>query len=454
MLKRSSFIVVLLCNVMLFTGALALSIFLGAKLAHSACSPGIPCTDYDLYSAPFAGQTVGLNGPKTGKDSLDYSERTCDGNFMNQIYSKAYMEGRRQVIMSEQIIHKPDSVLEYTCFDGYVAHAAINAAPIFSETTHWQNHNQVRETADEIITDTYNVDRVSIDDNCGGISNDVCVNNLADALQYLVNDVMSIYIQNNFSHTYMGEALSIDYIPGGVAGCADMSTVWSIAKCLDFSEDDQFRTFQSLIDADPRSIPQECSPGHSFHDNADADDDDIEAGGVSKLDNTGPSNFSDDMSELCPPVGAPVAGVNTGFSNDLLRVSNNCPDPADDDNKHAYAEIDLIELKDYLLLGAGDGSGFYIPGTGGDTDGLVLCAAPIPTGIPVITVEHDWEDRVMFNGFLIGDRDRYVHYEYICPNPGCFYRPIKMPLPEIIGVTIPNFDTFVSAVGVGLCIRY
>jgi hypothetical protein len=363
---------------------------------------------------------------------------------MNQIYSKAYMEGHRQIIMSEQIIHKPDSVLEYTCFKGYVNDAA-NIESVFSRTTYWQgSYQQDRETADETITDTFDVYRDDFNSGDVGcnptiVDGDLCVNNLAEALNYIVNFTLDSYLASNFSHTYLGEATTID-ASGTPSGCADMATVWNIAKCLDFGEDDRFRTFESLVNSDPRTIPQECSPGHSF-----ADDVDASIAGT-KLDSTTPGEASDVISTQCPPLGIPVAGVNTNFSNNLINVANNCKNAS---GEHAYVEMDLVDYQDFLILGAGINSGFYIPGTGGDSDGTVTCADPLPTGIPVVTYEYDPS---LITFFLVPEfpksaqRNKFVHYEYVCPNPGCFYRPQKVAISEtaIIPATTP----------LGTCVQY
>ena len=479
MLKRFTYIVVLVCNVLFFTGALALGLSIGTSPASAACSPGIPCTDYDLYNDPFAGIQTALNGLKSGERTITAnlvdSDGTCDGNLMNQMYSKAFMEASRQVIMSEQIIHKPDSVLEYTCFKGYIT-AAASIQSEFSYTTHWKDpYKQDRETADDTITDTFDVYREYFNDNLDDykaticnpaiIDGHKCANNLAEAMNYIVNASLDSYLTANFSHTYLGEATSL--IPSGTpAGCADMATVWEVAKCLDFGEDDRFRTFQDLINADPRSIPAACSPGMSFHDNAIAGDEDVTAGAPAwnKLDSTIPNRINGTISTQCPASGAVVAGVNTDFSNDLIRVSNNCPSE-NVAGEHAYVMIDPIDYQDFLIMGAGVNSGRYIPGTGGEKgvpipgipplppDGIVTCAAPLPTGIPVITYEHD----AAATGAIpelwgVPLRRKYVHYEYVCPNPGCFYRPPKQPLTET--EAIPYFDDFVTNNGIGSCIEY
>ena len=58
---------------------------------------------------------------------------------MNQIYAKAYLEATRETVVQSIAVRKPDSVLEYTCFDQQLALSADQAAGIFTETTRWEN---------------------------------------------------------------------------------------------------------------------------------------------------------------------------------------------------------------------------------------------------------------------------------------------------------------------------
>ena len=218
-----------------------------------------------------------------------------------------------------------------------------------------------------------------------------------------------------------------------------MATVWNIAKCIDFMEDDRFRTFEDLVNEDPRSIPVECSPGFSASDS-------IEAGNnATKLDSTSPGSSAGATSIMdpCPAAGTVVAGVNTDFSNDLIRIANNCDDSG---NLNAYSSFDVMELIDEMILGVQQGTvGTYIPGTGGSTSGVVNCSDPLPTGVPVVTYEYD------NSGFAPGAifsivRSPSIHYEYICPNPGCYYVPIKVP--HVVNGPVP------ASTPAGQCVPY
>lgn len=379
-------ITILLTNILLFAGVFIC--IMNTSTARAACSPGIPCTEYDLYNDSDAGTDSSKNGLKTDGDS-------CDGNLMNRIYSKAYMEASRQIITAEHLIHKPDSVLEYTCFDQFVSITAKKAGTIFSESQDWEEVTMNIETADETSTKDYSVA--------------FPVGTLEDDMEPLIYGVLKNYIETNFWHDFLGgfatgvnNSMNLDSIGGSSYNCAHMETIWNIAKCTDFGEDDLFWTYEDLIDDDPRTLPESCSS----------------------------------------------STTETNFSEDLILLANNSPTS---NGNAPYSAFDTIALQDYLILGVNDGTGKYIPGTGGDTDGSITCAAPIPTGIPIVTYMHDEDTYTEDTGYAQYYTKKYIHYEYMCPNPGCYYRPVKESLGEVEEETpIPERKD----ISVGKCVRY
>ncbi len=581
-------------------------------ISYAACSPGIPCTGYNIYDNNSASVDAAYSGSKTGAPA-PYTNTTgattsaCDGNFMNQIYARAFLEGSREVIMSEQLIHKPDSVLEYTCFDQFVNIAAHNAGTAFSENPFWQTTTIEWQTADNDGTVTINnAGGVSDTDNAAAAAaaasdanavanaaenaavvaaenavaaeaaaataaadaaaaNAAAAANPADAtlaaeaaahstnaemtanaaaaanaaatmaaeasanaaanaaaataaannaaaqppannpsfsglpdqidhsvfgterldniLSGLLFDRLQDYIDDNFDHTFMGESTTIDNnidtsaIGANSYACTHMSTIWDISRCADFGEDDRFRSFEHLVNFDPRTIPQSCSPGKESNDtieigndgtkleNTQAGGDDLGLGmmaatGVTpaiqlslnkmpidlKVTDVGGVNIDLDPVNKCPPAGDVVAGVNTGISNDIIRLANNCDDETNDDRLNIYSSFDIMELYSYMIKGAG----IYMPGIETPDDktlpkglslpGVITCALPIPTGIPVIT--YDISNSLSGNIDTM-DRSYRIHLEHICPNAGCYYQPIKSPY--IWGAPIPPIIT-------GLCL--
>lgn len=423
---------------------------LGSHSAHAACSAGIPCTDYDIYTTPTAGTDNALNGLKDGTSG------TCDGNFMNQIYSRAFMEASREVIMSEQLIHKPDSVLEYTCFDELIDMTAHHAG-FFSESQKWDDMTIEIWVGGEHGDDTGD-DRVDTGtcsgSNCPDRSRDTTINDGSgsgllpdqddysvfetDRLDHILEDFLmnslQDYVDDNFSHTFMGEASTIDNnLTTGSIGdttysCSHMSTVWAISKCVDFGEDDRFRSFTHLVgtnsgEGDPRTIPEACSPSHESNDTV------TNGTASTKLDNTSPGTIMDSggIVEKCPTAGATVSGVNTGFSNDLIRLANNC-DASSGTNLNVFAAFDTMDTHTDLIRAAGA----YVPGAA-TTSGLVICSAPLPIGIPIITYNISGSAGGP-TGINIA-RTYQIHYDHLCPNPGCRYLPVKVPY--ILGAPLP-----------------
>src|SRR5690349_5990742 len=50
----------------------------------------------------------------------------CDPEYMDALEARAYLEAQREVAQNQNFILKPDSVLEYTCFDMFLGHFAAD----------------------------------------------------------------------------------------------------------------------------------------------------------------------------------------------------------------------------------------------------------------------------------------------------------------------------------------
>lgn len=353
----------------------AVSLFVSPAYSASCTSPGIPCTDYDVNTDTTAGTDAAINGPKTGL-AAPHTGGSCDGNFMNQIYARAYMEASREVIINEQLIHKPDSVLEYTCFDQYIAMSAHFAGPIFSESDDFDNRSVDLETADDTQTTTYTVNYADT--------------HLDDALDELLLDSLDNYITNNFSHTYLGGEATVDSsmnntsIGGNSYSCSEMMTIWEIARCRDIGEDDQFISFEDIALEDPRTLIAECSPG-------------MTPGAGSNT----PMTISE--TDPCPAAGGgPFA--NTNVTNDIIRVANNCD--------FTFSVFDGVNLL-YELMKA--------PGSSIGSGPAFTCADGIETGVMM-----NYRRYSLVNDPPPGDTAPVsmtysTRPDMVCPNPGCFY---------------------------------
>lgn len=236
----------------LMAGVQIISISSAQAAAFGAppCLPGIPCVTNLTPNNP-ATPAIEPNVPPAPNANKNDSVM-CDADFMNQIYARSYLETEREVALNEVVIRKPDSVLEYSCFDQIVEMTGDIAAPIFSETTRWQN-----ASAPNGGGGTPNIPS-------GPINFSVYMGSgrLDTALQRLVLDGLTSYLNSNFAHTVLGGS-GPALTPGGAGGsynCDMMNSVHFLARCNDFATDDQFLSFATLATPlDPRLLPNACA---------------------------------------------------------------------------------------------------------------------------------------------------------------------------------------------------
>jgi hypothetical protein len=132
---------------------------------------------------------------------------TCDQEFLDVMETRAWMEGKREMEIAQRLILKPDSVLEYSCFNARATQ--LNNADLFSSP-----------------------------------ENDF-------SLRILVNAALSDYLEDNFNHDYGGGTVE------GGGGCSVMNHVWNTLRCQNF-DDELFLTFADLVSTDPRNEPVPC----------------------------------------------------------------------------------------------------------------------------------------------------------------------------------------------------
>jgi hypothetical protein len=210
-----------------------------AYAAAAACTAGLPC-DTPLTANPDPlnderGPTADGTGPNiTGMPNAIKTDgdMSCDADFMNQIYGKAFLEAEREMVSANAIIHKPDSVLEYTCADQQASVVANDAAPIFSQPT----------------------------------------GDLPGLIESLALQGITTFVDSNFDHDFLGGAdagnnsnLSASVSGGGA--CDTMYSVWQVAKCSDFALEAPFMTFEELIGNDIRRRPEVCGSMHQITQN-------------------------------------------------------------------------------------------------------------------------------------------------------------------------------------------
>lgn len=178
----------------------ALLLFAGPSYAQ--CIAGLPCV-VDASADPATGPNADKAGGAEG----------CDADFMNQIYARAYMEVEREVGIAGQNIRKPDSVLQYSCYDTAAKDGLEAYNPIFSAST--AHNGDIDKTA------RYND---------------------------LVKPSVDGYISADFDHNLIGGVSAATYSAES-SPCDYISAVQALAQCADFdTAGAQFYDFNTLAE--------------------------------------------------------------------------------------------------------------------------------------------------------------------------------------------------------------
>ncbi|MGB0719579.1 MAG: hypothetical protein ACPGRX_03845 [Bdellovibrionales bacterium] len=191
--------------------------------------------------------------------SAQFADSPCDPDYYDTLEARAWLEAQREITQNQNLIFKPDSVLEYTCFDNHLKELAQHAADMFSETTRWES----------ILPST----------------------SMDTALTNLVTSALGVYDTSNFNHDLLGGRIT-DWSPitapseasgkaykldsstsGGSYACDIMQAVWMKAKCMNFidvSAEDGFFTFEQYeSDPDKRFLPTRCGGSPPWGTNLD-----------------------------------------------------------------------------------------------------------------------------------------------------------------------------------------
>ena len=161
----------------------------------------------------------------------DIAEQPCDPQYWRQISAKAWLESEREIMQNQNLIFRPDSVLQYTCFDQFVDIAAQKGGDIFVHTLYF--------STTPIITRAQN-------------------EGMDKALTAVVSGALAAYQQGQFKNRgesqdfvflggradKMGSASSQYALADAVANknytCQNMSHIWKTAKCANFIDNSHF----------------------------------------------------------------------------------------------------------------------------------------------------------------------------------------------------------------------
>ena len=167
-----------------------------------------------------------------------FAAEPCDPQYYESLEARAWLEAQREITQNQNLIYKSDSVLEYTCFDRFLAPLAQHGSPggsLFTGTNRW-----------------------------GGPPG-----NMQTTLRNVVGAALNTYDTTNFNHNLLGGRAPGPYSPTAISAgtytCNTMDQVWRFAKCQDFVVDpatDGFFTFTEYANAaDRRTRPTACQGG-------------------------------------------------------------------------------------------------------------------------------------------------------------------------------------------------
>ena len=151
----------------------------------------------------------------TAYDAFAQPASSCDPELMQAMEARAWMETDREMIQTQNLMTRADSVMEYSCFDQLVSLTGELPADIFSDDeSRWLLSTGGLPHIDNISTDI--------------------------ALQEVVGIALFTFLFTNYGHTYLGDRTPILGAAPARAPrtyvCGAVDYVWEKAKCMDFGE--------------------------------------------------------------------------------------------------------------------------------------------------------------------------------------------------------------------------
>ncbi|MGQ0527022.1 MAG: hypothetical protein ACT4OY_03175 [Alphaproteobacteria bacterium] len=152
----------------------------------------------------------------------------CDTKYYESLKSRAWLEAQREITQNQNLIFKPDSVLQYTCFDQFIGVLGSKAGGMFSD---------------------------SPPPPTGGPLGTVLIN--------LVGTAVNKYLTANFSGPMLSGRSTITYSPtySSSYNCTVMNRIWKEAKCMNFAAEPEegFFTFAQYASSSDKRLPPGCA---------------------------------------------------------------------------------------------------------------------------------------------------------------------------------------------------
>ena len=327
------------------------------------------------------------SGAAANGGGSDIADQPCDPQYWRQISARAWLESEREIMQNQNLIFKPDSVLEYTCFDQFVGISSGQGGDIFVHTDYF---------GPKIINRGTN-------------------ESMERALTNVVHQALTTYKGNNFSHTFLGGR--VGRANGGFASdeensnfeqptkdhkayaCKTMSAIWKAAKCANFVDNDRVDTTDGFYPFDalkPHTVTTTNSAGSTTTSTGDP-----VAGYSDTIQETRrwPANLSCAGNSSAPAGGANTAArLGAGASEDQGAAGT------------WSDQLKLAENKGQNLYKFQEPLGTIFREVGEKLEPGACGKPAISTGVTVVLQGHKAID---------GGES---HMDGVCTNPGCTYK--------------------------------
>ncbi|MFA5592372.1 MAG: hypothetical protein WC989_03565 [Micavibrio sp.] len=165
--------------------------------------------------------------PDACAQASSIANQTCDTQVWQTMEARARIETEREIMQNQNLIFKPDSILNYVCFDSLAGHAAANVGVLFTHTTYWDG-KLIIEWGDQ--------------GKYKGVD---------EAVNKAVIESLKTYLKGNYDHSLLGgrgQVLGLGATPAepkkanqsSTYSCGVMAQVWATAKCLNFLHTNEF----------------------------------------------------------------------------------------------------------------------------------------------------------------------------------------------------------------------
>jgi hypothetical protein len=169
--------------------------------------------------------------------------------------NQALNQSRREIAFNKRYIVKPDSVLQYSCFEDDLKTVVEHVGPIFSNGTVWENL-EVDLIGKSVTIQIYEQDSP---DEAAYLMNLLTKSTLEESLVLLVDSTFQNYILGQFNHPFLAGSAPVAGAAAEIANdsyCVKMSNIWKAAKCKNFDDETLFYTMEDFANApDVRIYP-------------------------------------------------------------------------------------------------------------------------------------------------------------------------------------------------------